>query len=84
MSNRHYANGVRAARKERREGIHLDLEQRDAVFDALMHTPAPIKFGVLAERGLTLADAARIEVSTLARRTPSEQGCSGQPGWSIS
>lgn len=70
MSNRHYANGVRAARKERREGIHLDLEQRDAVFDALMHTPAPLKYGVLAERGLTLADAAKDRVSTLARRTP--------------
>nr|WP_176457361.1 MULTISPECIES: hypothetical protein [unclassified Rhodococcus (in: high G+C Gram-positive bacteria)] len=70
MSNRHYATGVRAARKERREGLHLDLDQRDAVFDALMRTPAPRKFGPVAERGLSLVDAATERVSTLARRTP--------------
>ncbi|KQU58079.1 hypothetical protein ASG84_15590 [Rhodococcus sp. Leaf278] len=70
MSNRHYATGVRAARKERREGLHLDLDQRDAVFDALMKTPAPRRFGPVAERGLSLVDAAADRVSTLARRTP--------------
>ncbi|MEH6796283.1 MAG: hypothetical protein V7694_19325 [Rhodococcus sp. (in: high G+C Gram-positive bacteria)] len=70
MSNRHYATGVRAARKERREGVHLDLDQRDAVFDALTRTPAPQKFGPIAERGLSLVDAATDRVSSLARRTP--------------
>ncbi|MCZ4562155.1 hypothetical protein O4160_15040 [Rhodococcus sp. IEGM 1401] len=70
MSNRHYATGVRAARKERREGVHLDLDQRDAIFDALTRTPAPEKFGPIAERGLSLVDAATDRVSTLARKTP--------------
>lgn len=70
MSNRHYATGVRAARKERREGVHLDLDQRDTIFDALTKTPAPQKFGPIAERGLSLVDAATDRVSTLARRTP--------------
>lgn len=70
MSGRHYAAGVRAVRKERREGVHLDLEQRDAVFDALMMTPAPQKFGPLAEHGLSLVDAAADRVTSMARRTP--------------
>ena len=70
MSNRHYAAGVRAARKERRDGVHLDLDQRDSVFDALMQTPAPRKFGPVAERGLSLVDAATDRVGTFARRTP--------------
>lgn len=42
MSTTHYAAGVRAIRRERRDGVYLDPAQRDAVFDALTRTPAPI------------------------------------------
>ncbi|WP_137725365.1 hypothetical protein [Prescottella subtropica] len=42
MSTVHYASGVRAIRRERRDGLHLDPEQRGALFDALARTPAPL------------------------------------------
>ncbi|AXY51371.1 hypothetical protein KI427_08800 [Rhodococcus ruber] len=42
VSGRHYAQGVRAVRRERRDGVHLDPHQRDALFAALQHTPAPV------------------------------------------
>ncbi|QCQ90386.1 hypothetical protein [Rhodococcus sp. SGAir0479] len=42
MSGAHYASGVRAIRRDRRDGVHLDLDQRDALFDALTRTPAPV------------------------------------------
>ncbi|MGO4200523.1 hypothetical protein AB4Z09_01955 [Rhodococcus sp. TAF43] len=42
MSNMHYGGGVRAIRRERRDGVHLDPGQRDALFAALQHTPAPL------------------------------------------
>ncbi|CAM2807925.1 CHAD domain-containing protein [Prescottella defluvii] len=42
LSGAHYAGGVRAIRRERRDGIHLDPGQRDALFDALTRTPAPL------------------------------------------
>lgn len=45
MSSRHYAVGVRAIRRERREGIHLDVDQRTALFDALTRTPTPLGVG---------------------------------------
>lgn len=40
MPGPHYANGVRAMRRDRRIGIHLELVQRDALFAALQRTPA--------------------------------------------
>ncbi|MDG3012593.1 hypothetical protein G4X40_20850 [Rhodococcus sp. D2-41] len=41
MSGAHYANGVRAVRRDRRDGLHLDLPQREALFAALQRTPTP-------------------------------------------
>lgn len=69
MSNRHYGVGVRAVRKERRDGVHLDLAQRDALFDALTRTPAPQRLNPLAERGLSLVDAATDRVTALTHST---------------
>ncbi|MCA1004090.1 hypothetical protein LCL87_00025 [Rhodococcus hoagii] len=42
MSAAHYGGGVRAIRRERRDGLHLDPAQRDALFAALQRTPAPL------------------------------------------
>lgn len=42
MSAAHYASGVRAIRRERRDGVHLDPAQRDGLFAALQRTPAPL------------------------------------------
>lgn len=41
VSGAHYANGVRAVRRDRRDGLHLDLAQREALFAALQRTPTP-------------------------------------------
>lgn len=70
MSQHHYANGVRAVRRERRDGMHLDLEQRDSVFDALMRTPAPVQHGTLMRGGLAVVDAVTARLSEVAERTP--------------
>src|SRR5574340_1023281 len=45
MSSSHYASGVRAMRRERRDGVHLDLRQREALFVALQRTPASSSAG---------------------------------------
>lgn len=45
MSSGRYAHGVRAIRRERREGVHLDVDQRTALFDALCATPTPLGVG---------------------------------------
>jgi hypothetical protein len=45
LSDHHYARGVRAIRKDRRDGVHLDLEQRSALFAALTRTPTPLGLG---------------------------------------
>lgn len=42
-SNRHFASSVRAIRKDRREGLHLDAAQREALFVGLTRTPVPAK-----------------------------------------
>lgn len=70
MSNRHFATGVRSVRRERREGLHLDLDQRDELFDALARTPEPIRPGFVVKRGLTLMDAAADKLTEYGRRTP--------------
>ncbi|WP_305094469.1 hypothetical protein [Prescottella sp. R16] len=41
-STAHYASGVRAIRRDRRDGLHLDPDQRGALFAALTRTPAPL------------------------------------------
>jgi hypothetical protein len=40
-SRSHFARGVLGIRRERRDGMFLDLEQRHALFAALQRTPAP-------------------------------------------
>ncbi|CAM3754407.1 hypothetical protein GCM10009551_037850 [Nocardiopsis tropica] len=37
-----FAAGVRAVRKARKDAVHLDLDERDALFDALCQTPLPM------------------------------------------
>lgn len=71
MSTRHYANGVRAVRRDRRDGLHLDLDQRDALFDALIHTPVPKQeSGTVVERtGLSFLDSAAGRVAEVAKNT---------------
>lgn len=75
MSNKHYATGVRAVRRDRRDGLHLDLDQRDALFDALAYTPVPRQeTGTALERtGLSLLDAAAGRVAEVARDTRFEE-----------
>ncbi|AEF42388.1 hypothetical protein [Hoyosella subflava] len=41
-SDEHFAKTARAARRDKRDGVHLDTEQREAIFDALRRTPAPM------------------------------------------
>lgn len=47
-----FAAGVRAVRKARKDAVHLDLDERDALFDALCQTPLPLtpSAGALAAR----------------------------------
>jgi hypothetical protein len=70
MSSGHYASGVRAIRRERREGIHLDVDQRTALFEALRHTPTPLGVGpgpLSRARGI-LGGAAAERLDTLHAR----------------
>lgn len=71
MSNKHYANGVRAVRRDRRDGVHLDLDQRDALFDALRHTPVPRSEGgtVVERTGMSVLDSAADRVAAAAKNT---------------
>lgn len=45
LSADHYSTGMRAIRRDRRDGTYLDLEQRAALFDALTWTPTPLGAG---------------------------------------
>ncbi|MFT3898768.1 MAG: hypothetical protein QM728_00765 [Gordonia sp. (in: high G+C Gram-positive bacteria)] len=36
-----YPGGTRAVRRERREGIYLEIESRERLFEGLLHTPTP-------------------------------------------
>lgn len=75
MSTKHYATGVRAVRRDRRDGLHLDLIQRDALFDALIHTPVPKQeTGTVAVRtGLSMLDSAADRVAEVAKNTRFEE-----------
>lgn len=42
-SPRHYSQAVRAVRRDRRDGLHLELDKREALFEALQRTPAPLR-----------------------------------------
>ncbi|QCB51856.1 hypothetical protein E5720_17225 [Rhodococcus sp. PAMC28707] len=71
MSTDCYAHGVRAVRRERRDGIHLDLDQRDALFDGLLHTPVPRQHigGLAARTGLSVLDVAADRVAEVSKNT---------------
>lgn len=71
ISPKHYANGVRAVRRDRREGLHLDPDQRDALFDALAHTPVPRhQVGTVVERtSMSLLDTAADRVAAVSKNT---------------
>lgn len=86
----HYANGVRTIRRDRRDGVHLEPAQRDALFDALARTPAPVSehrtdqataaaMNVAAERLVGLAE--RTPWAAAGRRAAEALGsAAGQPG----
>ncbi|MFZ3394635.1 hypothetical protein ACLQ3J_09505 [Rhodococcus sp. DT1] len=66
----HYAQGVRAVRRDRRDGLHLELDQREALFAALRQTPAPLPVAPAEQaRGAALSVAVD-RVSRWSERTP--------------
>ncbi|MGV9744194.1 hypothetical protein ACWDTG_04685 [Rhodococcus zopfii] len=68
----HYAQGVRAMRRDRRDGVHLDPAQRDALFAALQRTPVPLSVPVTAQaRGAVLGVAVE-RVARWSEGTPAE------------
>lgn len=68
----HYAQGVRAVRRDRRDGVHLDPAQRDALFAALQRTPVPLSVPVTAQaRGAVLGVAVE-RVARWSEGTPAE------------
>ncbi|MET4611625.1 hypothetical protein ABIC28_002614 [Rhodococcus sp. PvR044] len=72
LSGTHYASGVRAIRRERRDGVHLEPDQREALFAALQRTPVPVTSGdrpVDQVRNATLGAAAE-RVAALTESTP--------------
>ncbi|MFD4182297.1 hypothetical protein [Rhodococcus sp. NPDC058514] len=88
----HYANGVRTIRRDRRDGVHLEPAQREALFDALARTPVPLVEGRVPTDQVTAAAlaAAADRLAVLAERTPwaaagrraaeALGGVAGQPG----
>ncbi|MEE2061427.1 hypothetical protein [Rhodococcus artemisiae] len=66
----HYAQGVRAVRRERRDGIHLELEQREALFRALQRTPAPMPVAAVDRARDTVLGIASDRVGRWSERTP--------------
>ena len=70
MPGPHFANGVRAMRRERRIGVHLDLDQREALFAALQRTPAPFAASPVDRVRNVAVAAASERVARLAEKTP--------------
>ena len=69
-SSMHYAQGVRAVRRDRRDGLHLEIEQREALFAALQHTPAPLPVAPVDQARGALVDVAVDRVTRWSERTP--------------
>lgn len=70
-SHRHFAGSVRAIRKDRRDGLHLDVDQREALFVGLTRTPVPAK----STTGLgSVADSGSAVLDKLAGRLASIEG----------
>lgn len=53
-----FAAGVRAVRRARKDAVHLDLDERDALFDALCLTPLPLVPSAAAVAARTVARVA--------------------------
>ncbi|SDI65736.1 hypothetical protein SAMN05444695_109179 [Rhodococcus triatomae] len=51
---RSYSTGVRAVRRDRRDGVHLDPAQRELLFEALARTPAPVTGTAFDRLGATV------------------------------
>ncbi|MGW0172360.1 hypothetical protein ACWDUM_00800 [Rhodococcus sp. NPDC003322] len=66
----HYANGVRTIRRDRRDGVHLEPAQRQALFDALACTPTPISEHRTDQATAAAAALAAERLAGLADRTP--------------
>lgn len=66
----HWANGVRSIRRDRRDGVHLEPGQREALFDALTRTPAPVPDGGTDQATAAALSAAGQRLAGLAERTP--------------
>lgn len=73
LSTSHYGSGVRAMRRDRREGVHLDLGQRERLFSALQQTPVPLPGNVLERVG----DAARSTVAEKVSRASEKTVAAG-------
>ncbi|MFD6893440.1 hypothetical protein ACFWB0_02670 [Rhodococcus sp. NPDC060086] len=69
----HYAQGVRAVRRERRDGIHLEIEQREALFRALQHTPAPIPVAAVDRARDTVLSIASDRLGRWSEHTPAAE-----------
>lgn len=66
----HHAQGVRAVRRDRRDGLHLEIEQREALFEALCRTPAPLPVAPLDQARGTVLSVAVDRVTRWSERTP--------------
>ncbi|MFC7754884.1 hypothetical protein [Tsukamurella soli] len=67
VDRRSFGASVRAIRRARRGGIHLDLDEREALFDALCRTPAPVtpSAATVAVRSVARAAAPVVRLATL-------------------
>ncbi|MEU5841746.1 hypothetical protein [Rhodococcus sp. NPDC047139] len=66
----HYAQGVRAVRRDRRDGLHLEIEQREALFAALQRTPTPLPVVPVEQARVALLGIAVDRVTRWSERTP--------------
>lgn len=71
-----HPGGVRGVRRERREGVHLTLEQRENLFTLLCWTPAPLA----AYRGGRAVEAGQAVVADVAAMFSERAGLSGLSG----
>jgi len=72
-STRHYAQSVRAVRRARRDGTHLELAQRDALFAALQATPAPLPDATLDRVRASALGVARDRTVRWSQNTPAAE-----------
>ncbi len=67
VNRRSFGAGVRAVRRARKDAVHLDLDERDLLFDALCRTPSPTapSAAVVAARSVARAAAPVVRLATL-------------------